>query len=88
MADSDAPQSREARTPWLDRWLLDAMRQQGHASVDRLRAAPTAWEALETAGATTEEFARLAAAKGPRIAADLNALGIVLLTLLMIVKPF
>jgi len=45
-------------------------------------------EASVAAGATTAEFTRLASAKGPRIAADVNALGIVVLTLLMIVKPF
>jgi len=44
-------------------------------------------EASAAAGAPSAEFARLAAAKGPRIAAELNALGIVLLTLLMIFKP-
>ena len=72
MADSDAPQAREARTPWLDRWLLDAMRQQGHSSVERLRAAPTAWEALETAGATTEELLETASAIAGCNRADLS----------------
>ena len=44
-------------------------------------------EASAAAGAPTAELGRLAAAKGPRIAAELNALGIVVLTLLMIFKP-
>ncbi len=44
-------------------------------------------EASAAAGAPTPELARLAAAKGPRIAAELNALGIVVITLLMIFKP-
>lgn len=47
-----------------------------------------ATEASVAAGAPSAELTRLAAAKGPRIAADLNALALVLLTLLMVVKPF
>jgi hypothetical protein len=47
-----------------------------------------ATEASAAAGGATPELQRLAAAKGPRIAADLNALGVVLLTLLMVLKPF
>lgn len=47
-----------------------------------------ATEASVAAGAPSAELTRLAAAKGPRIAADLNALGLVLLTLLMVLKPF
>ena len=47
-----------------------------------------ATEASAAAGAPTAELQRLAAAKGPRIAADLNALGVVVLTLLMVLKPF
>ena len=53
-----------------------------------LRKLLAAAEASAAAGAPSPEFTRLAAAKGPRIAADLNALGLVLLTLLMVIKPF
>ena len=45
-------------------------------------------EASLATGAPTEGMKRLAGMKGPRIAADLNALGIVLLTALMVLKPF
>ena len=44
-------------------------------------------EASAAAGAPTAELAHLAAAKGPRIAAEINALGVVVITLLMIFKP-
>ncbi|MEO7793193.1 MAG: DUF2269 family protein [Thermoanaerobaculia bacterium] len=54
-------------------------------SLERLLAAT---EASAAAGAPTAELTRLAASKGPHIAADLNALGLVLLTLLMVVRPF
>ncbi len=53
-----------------------------------LRRMLVAVEASAAAGAPTPELARLATAKGPRIAADLNALGIVVITLLMLMKPF
>lgn len=53
-----------------------------------LRKTIAAAEASAAAGAQTAELSRLAAAKGPRIAADLNALGIVVLTLLMVMRPF
>lgn len=45
-------------------------------------------EASLAVGAPTDELRRLTSLKGPRIAADLNALGVVVLTLLMVVKPF
>lgn len=44
-------------------------------------------EASAAAGAPSAELARLAAAKGPRIAAEINALAVVVITLLMIFKP-
>jgi uncharacterized membrane protein len=53
-----------------------------------LRRLLAATEASAAAGAPSAELVRLASAKGPRIAADLNALAIVLLTLMMILKPF
>ncbi len=53
-----------------------------------LRKLLAAAEASVSAGSPTAEFERLSAAKGPRMAADVNALAIVVLTLLMFVKPF
>lgn len=44
-------------------------------------------EASAAAGTPSAELARLAAAKGPRIAAEINALAVVVITLLMIFKP-
>jgi hypothetical protein len=45
-------------------------------------------EASLPSGAPSAELQALAAKQGPAIAADLNALGVVLLTLLMMLKPF
>jgi len=45
-------------------------------------------EASLATGAPTDELKRLTAMKAPRILADLNALGVVLLTWLMVIKPF
>jgi len=53
-----------------------------------LRRMRTAAEASVAAGSSSAELARLAAAKGPRIAEELNALGLVVLALLMVMKPF
>ena len=53
-----------------------------------LRKMLAAAEAATASGTPSVELDRLAAARGPRIAADLSALGIVVLTLLMVVKPF
>lgn len=53
----------------------------------RLRRTLRAGEESLAAGAPTAEFQRLAASKLPSILADLNALGIVVLTYLMTVKP-
>jgi uncharacterized membrane protein len=53
-----------------------------------LRKLLVAAEASAATGAPTAELARLAATRGPRIAAELNALGLVVLTLLMVMKPF
>ncbi len=64
--------NREARVPWPDRWLLDAMSQQGHSAVDRLRPAQSAWESLEMAGATTQELLDAACAMSGTSAADLS----------------
>lgn len=53
-----------------------------------LRKLLAAAEAALASGAPSVELQSLAARKGPAIAADLNALGLVLLTLLMVLKPF
>ena len=72
MAEQEPKANRESRVPWPDRWLLDAMRQQGHAAVDRLRPAQSAWESLEMAGATTQELLDVACAVSGWAAADLS----------------
>jgi len=54
----------------------------------RMRALVRAGEASVAAGSPTPEFQRLGASKLPAILADVNALGIVVLTLLMTLKPF
>ncbi|MCE9601096.1 MAG: type II/IV secretion system protein [Gemmatimonadetes bacterium] len=72
MAEQEHKANREARIPWPDRWLLDAMRQQGHSAVDRLRPAHSAWESLEMAGATTQELLDVACALSGYSAADLS----------------
>jgi uncharacterized membrane protein len=54
----------------------------------RMRALVRAGEASLAAGAATPEFIRLAQNKLPGILADVNALGVILLTLLMTLKPF
>jgi len=53
----------------------------------RLRRTLAAAEASLAAGRPTAELERLAGAKLPGILADVNALGIVVLTFLMVVKP-
>jgi uncharacterized membrane protein len=53
----------------------------------RLRKTLAAGEASLRGGAPTPEFQRLAGAKLPGILADVNALGTVILTFLMTVKP-
>lgn len=57
-------------------------------SAPRLKRMLAAGEASLAAGAPTDELKRLAAAKLPGIVADLQALGLVLLVLLMAFKPF
>jgi uncharacterized membrane protein len=55
--------------------------------VPRLRATLAAAEASLAAGQPTPELMRLAGAKLPGILADVNALGILVLTFLMVVRP-
>ncbi|MEO8277082.1 MAG: DUF2269 family protein [Thermoanaerobaculia bacterium] len=52
-----------------------------------LRRMLAATEASVAAGQPTAELLRLGALKAPRIAADLNALGLVIITVLMVLKP-
>ena len=54
----------------------------------KMRAMLRAAEASLAAGSPTVEYQRLAANKLPGILADVNALGIIVLTLLMTLKPF
>jgi len=54
----------------------------------KMRALVRAGEASVAAGGPTAEFQRLAANKLPAILADVNSLGIIVLTLLMTLKPF
>lgn len=54
----------------------------------RLKKTLAAAEASLAAGAPTEDFTRLAAAKLPGILADVVALGIVVLVALMVLRPF
>ncbi|MCC7002557.1 MAG: Flp pilus assembly complex ATPase component TadA, partial [Gemmatimonadaceae bacterium] len=75
MADPTAQPTREARVPWPDRWLLDALRQQGHPAVERLQAANSAWEAVVNAGASPREILQLVCSLSGKEAASLSAVG-------------
>ncbi len=71
---SEDPQAgTRSRTPWSDRWLLDAFRERGHPAVDQLKPAPTAWEAFEAAGVSSEELIRVACDLSRCARADLSA---------------
>ena len=67
------PKERTIRTPWADRWLLDAFQRLGHPAVDKLSGskADCAWDALVAGGASPEEVLDLACAVSTRPAADL-----------------
>jgi len=56
--------------------------------VPRLRRTLAAAEASLATGAPTPEFQRLAGDKLPGILADVNAVGVVILTFLMVLKPW
>jgi len=75
MADPVPQPPREARVPWPDRWLLDALRQQGHPAVERLQAANSAWEAVVNAGASPREILQLVCTLSGKEAASLSAVG-------------
>ena len=75
MTDAEMRATRESRVPWPDRWLLDALRQAGHSAVDRLRAAPTAWESAEQAGATTQELIEIVCGVSGASPSDVSTLG-------------
>ncbi|HET7583467.1 MAG TPA: type II/IV secretion system protein [Gemmatimonadaceae bacterium] len=73
---SEAPQAgRRARTPWSDRWLLDAFRERGHPAVEHLQPAPSAWQAFEAAGVPAEELIRVACDLSRCARADLSHVG-------------
>lgn len=57
-------------------------------SFPRLKRTVAAAEASLAAGAPSEEFKRLASAKGPRMLADLTAVAVVVFIVLMVLKPF
>jgi hypothetical protein len=57
-------------------------------SYPRLTRTLAAAEASLAAGAPTPELEQLTASKLPNILADLNALGVVIFVLLMVLKPF
>ena len=67
--------ARAARTPWHDRWLLDAFRELGHTFPDRLPLTPTAWEALEESGIATSEIVRVVCDVAGAPAVDVSSLG-------------
>jgi len=67
--------TRERRQPWPDRWLVEALHQAGHPAADRLRPARTAWEALEAAGATSDEILTVACNLSASRPADLSDVG-------------
>ena len=70
-----APDGQRRRQPWADRWLVEALQQAGHPAVDQLASARTAWEALEAAGATTEEILEVACNLSGTRPADLSGVG-------------
>ena len=69
------PDGQRRRQPWADRWLVEALQQAGHPAVDQLTSARTAWEALEAAGATTEEIHNIACTLTGSRPADLSEVG-------------
>lgn len=75
MSDPAPRPTREARVPWPDRWLLDALRQQGHPAVERLQAANSAWEAVVAAGASPREILQLVCNLSGKEAASLASVG-------------
>ena len=75
MAETEQKTTREARIPWPDRWLLDALRQQGHPAVDRLQPANSAWEAVVAAGASQKEVLDLVCSLAGAAAANLASVG-------------
>ncbi len=54
---------------------MEALQQVGHPAADQLRPARTAWEALEAAGATSEEILNIACSLSASRPADLSGVG-------------
>ncbi len=75
-AEKSGP-GKPIRSPWPDRWLLDALQRLGHPAVDNLTGskAGCAWDGLLAAGAGEEEMLDLACAVSNRPAADLSEMG-------------
>ena len=67
--------ARQARQPWTDRWLLDALRERGHPLAVDVQAAPSAWESLEAAGIPTDELTRLVCEIAGAKPGDVSRLG-------------
>ena len=72
MPTTESAATRETRVHWTDRWLIDALRQQGHTAVERLTAAPSAWESLVAGGATPKELLDLVCLMSGAPPADLS----------------
>ena len=68
-------------------WILLLGLNLGY-SFPRLKRTLAAAEASLAAGAPSDEFKRLASAKGPRLLADLTAVAVVAFIFLMVLKPF
>lgn len=86
---------RRLEVPWSTGWVVASIVLWAASLVvtvfylgPRLGRTLAAGEASLAAGAATAEFQALAASRLPSVAADFNALVIVLLTFLMVFKPF
>ena len=86
---------RRLEVAWSTGWVVASLVLWGASLAvtvlylsPRLGRAIAAGEASVAAGAATAEFQALAASRLPSVLADFNALVIVLLTFLMVFKPF
>src|SRR5690242_9096198 len=66
----ESSRGTEKRSPWTDRWLLDAFRELNHPAVGHPPAASSAWESLELAGVPSSEILRVACSVTGYPAAD------------------
>jgi type IV pilus assembly protein PilB len=56
----DASRATQPRSPWSDRWLLDAFRELDHPAVAHPPSAASAWESLEASGIPSAEILEVA----------------------------